>query len=255
MTENNDTTRIKEKILKLLALAKDKGATPGEAANAARQAEAMLRKYNLEMAEVIKEELKDKDNLVWAFVRSNMFKNNKAFIKKIQDWPQWIAVPCAELYDCHVSRRLVKEEGFVIAFFGYKTDVEVCCWVFDYLLDCVRKTSLSISEYEAASHGLSIRKYRDSFRDGMAIGIMEQLKEAVRRKQGLDKKDSTCTALVISKRKAVEEKFGPFEYSPNKSTRTVIKAAFHSGVDAGRKININPNPISKTPTTSAKRIK
>lgn len=254
MADNNDKDRIIEKIKKLLALAQDKGATAGEAANAARQAEAMLRKYNVEMSDVIAKELNNPDNLSWGFVRSNMFKNNKAYIKKVQDWPQWVAVPCAELYDCHVSMRVVKNEGHVMAFFGYKTDVEVCCWVYEYLLDCIRKASLALTEGDALYAGATLRAYRVDFRKGMSMEIGQRLRQAVEHKRAQDQQTSSCTALVVMKRQAVEQKFGTFNYGTGaagiKNTYAAAK-----GVEAGRKVNLNPNPIKGPKASDSNKLK
>lgn len=243
MVDNNEKKRIIEKIKKLLALAKDKGATTNEAATAARQAETMMRRYNLEMGDVITQELKNQDSLTWGFVRSNMFKNNGAFIKKVQDWPQWIAVACSELYDCHVSLRLVPQEGHVIAFFGYEVDVSVCCWVYEYLLDCVRRASLQLTDAEALAARVTLRTYRTDFRRGMASELTAMLREAAKRKKQEDQQSSSCTALVIAKRQAVEQKYGAFEYG-SRAAKYHSAEAMVRGQIAGRKTNINPNPVT-----------
>lgn len=52
MADNNVSDRIIARIRKMLALAKDAGATEGERDNALRMAHATLAKYNLELAEV-----------------------------------------------------------------------------------------------------------------------------------------------------------------------------------------------------------
>lgn len=255
MTGNNERTRIIEKVKKMLALAKDKAATPNEAANAARQAEGLMRKHNLEMADVIYQELKNQDNLTWGYVRSNMFKNNGAFIKRVQDWPQWIAVACAELYDCHVSLRLVPEEGYVIAFFGYQVDVEVCKWVYEYLLDCVRRASLKITEQEARAAMVTLRTYRKDFRRGMASELVTKLREILAYKNAQDQQSSSCTSLVIAKRQAVEEKYGKFQYG-TRAIRYRSANAMEHGREEGRKVNVNPNPVTdKSQPTTTKILK
>ncbi len=251
--ELTDRERAIEKIKKLLALADDKGATANEAATAARQAESLLRKHNLDKADVIAKELKSAENIVWKYIRPNMFKNNGAFIKKIQIWPQWIAVPCGELYDCHVGQRLLKDEGHVIAIYGYVTDVEICAWIYDYLLDCVRYESLKLTEYEAAKAGWSIKKYRESFRIGMAQELTERLREAVYAKQNADKQSSTSTALVVLKRQAIEEKFGEFTYTTSKQVEYARDAA-DKGRDAARKISLTPNVLNNK-SNNTKQIK
>lgn len=226
----------------LARAAEGSGATPEEAAIAARQAEGLMRKYNIEMAQVIMEDLNDPRSFSWAYVRTNMFKNNKAFIKKVQDWPQWIAVPCAKLYDCHASIRMVDGDGYVIAFFGYKMDVDVCCWVYDYLLDCCRRRSLEIQEWEAMTAGLTLNKYRKQFRAGMAIELARRLvKLAEDRNREMAKGGGT--ALVVRKLSAVEEQFGSFNYQKGDASEANSVAGMR-GREAASRINLTPNPLT-----------
>lgn len=240
VTKRDDVIR---KVRACLARAKDAAAGATEAETAARQAEALMRKYNLEMADVIMEELANPINLTWTYVRTNMFKNNKAVIKDLQKWPQWIAVPCAEMYDCHAASRWVDGEGKVIGFFGYKLDVDVCVWTYDYLLDCCRRASLKVSEGEAWAHGVSINVYRKAFREGMATEISSRLKQLMEERSREIR--GTGMSLVLSKRAACEAKFGKFSYGVSQSDKaSEAPAAFHAGIAEGAKVRLTPNPVT-----------
>lgn len=255
VTKRDDVIR---KIKACLARAKDgSGASPAEAATAARQAEALMRKYNLEMREVIAEDLNDPNNITWAYVRSNMFKNNKAYIKDVQEWAQWIAVECGKLYDCKVALRRVPTEGMVVSFFGYKMDVDVCCWVYDYLLDCCRRASLQIKPEHVPAYELErlrkepprlwtpISKYRAIFREGMATELARRLAEAVEAKNSAI--TSTGTSLIVSKGSAIIAKFGEFGTRQTEKKADVFSSAFQKGLREGKKVHLTPNPIDKKP--------
>jgi hypothetical protein len=239
-----DRTRAIEKIKKLLALAQDTRANPNEAANAAKQAEAMMRKYNIDNAQVIMKEVKDTDNLSYNWVRGDVNKQSKKGCKQVPTWAQWIAVATSELFDCHVSIRYEgPQQGQVIAIYGYKVDVEVCRWTLDYLLDAVRRMA---KDYVAnAPDARYLKKTVASFRAGMATAIIRNLHRALEEKRAAERGNSTSTALVVAKRQAVEAKWGQFAYKKTEGTQKLTHdgAAFYAGVEKGRNVNIRPNPI------------
>ena len=100
MTEKA-STRVLERIRKMLALAENSGATPAEAATAAGMAAKTMAKYNLDHADVMLEQLEDDDIVATDSSRQ-------------QAMPQWmnsLCVPTAHLHDCEVRFNWKMEDG------------------------------------------------------------------------------------------------------------------------------------------------
>lgn len=256
MSENNDKDRIIEKIKKLLEVTEARGATPTEAATAARHAESMLRKYNLEMADVIAKSLQeDRDAVTSDWARASVNPLGKRPQAKFPHWASVLAVPVSEMFDCHAAIDRMDVVGVVVRFFGYRTDVAVCKWTYHYLVDQVVKLSKEIKD-EDIPFGVTPKKYREDYRMGVTTTLCEKLREIVASKKQQDAANTTSTALVVAKRSAVEAKFGKFNYQNSKQQRERDPSAFHRGRRDGHKINVNPNPLTdKSSGTTTTRLK
>lgn len=242
--------------------AEGSGASDSEMETAMRQADKLMAKYNLEMKDVIETELSNPVNITWGYVRTNMFKKNKAIIKEIQDWPQWIAVECATMFDSFARIQWVDGEGFCVGFYGYQVDVEVCCWTFDYVLDQVRRRSLS-PETESlwgrtGSHR-SLSAFRSDFREGMAHIIAQRIKQIVEERRRAVV--GTGSSLVVSKKAAIEAKYGSFAYKQGTcGGKNQDSTAFTHGMEEGKKVNIStavrgPSNTADAITPPRKQIK
>lgn len=248
-TNEKPDARIIEKIQKLLRFAGDSRGNPNEVARAAAQAEAMLRKYNLEMTEVI---LQDMQNNVDAITDSTVFLRYRVgkVYHKIPAWAQWIAVGTAELFDCHVKMSpAVNAAGkyeFAFRFFGYHTDLQIVSWMMDYLLAEI---------YRAGKDHPNIKGIRgaESFRLGAANIIASRLQALKRERDAAYQQSSSGTALVLRKRDAITEKYGEFGYGKAKNRSKIDPEAYHAGCVAGSKVNLTPNPIENK--TVAGRLK
>lgn len=248
---NPEHANVIAKVRKLLALASNAGAAPNEAATAARQAQALMKKHNLEQSDVIFKELKDTSNMEMQWVRATTRKNAPRPNLDTPLWAQVIAGPCADLFDCQVNiRRAVLKQGAcsIVAFYGYKTDLTVCVWTYEYLLDCVRRLGREFEEraeqLARAGHASSNRESLDAFRVGCATEIAARLQALVEQKRQEERGNSTSTALVVSKRAAVEEAFPdqPFgRCDAGKFTKSAV--AMMAGRIAGSKVNLTPNPL------------
>lgn len=245
MTGKVDSSII-ERIRKLLAMAGD-ASSPNEAAIAARRAESMMRKYNLESADLIFKDLKKKENIIQQAARGNIWRKKARSIPK---WSQTLAVYCAELFDCHVVIAQSYADGPTFRFMGYKTDVEVCIWTFSYLMQQCKR----FAEAYAIENPWTNRAMRMAYHDGVTQGIGHNLTEAKRAKDDADRGNSTSTALVVAKRAAVEEVFGVvgYNYKDGKERSGASAAAFFEGIVDGQSVNVNPNVLdSSGPGTKA----
>lgn len=237
--------RVIEKIQKLLAFANDTRGNTHEVARAAAQVEAMLRKYNLEMTDVIMAELKDDEDAVTTADVFLRYRAGKRY-RKVPDWAQWLATALTELFDCHCNMRAARNSDglpeLCLRFYGYHTDLTVCTWMMDYLSNEV---------YRAATNHHDIRgqKATTDFREGASSMICRRLKQLKLDRDKAYAATSTGTSLVVYKRQAIEAKFGDFGYRQHKRDKAIDYAAYRAGAQAGEKINLTPGtPIASTET-------
>ena len=248
---NPEHAKVIDKVRKLLALAQNAGAAPNEAATAARQAQALMKKHNLEQSDVIFKELKDRSNMEMQWVRATTRKNAPRPNADTPLWAQFIAIPCADLFDCQVNMRRVQlRQGScsVVTFYGYKTDVQICAWTYEYLIDCVRRLGRDFEEaaerLARAGHANSNRESLDAFRTGCAQKIAARLRQLLEQKRQEERGNSTSTALVVSKQAAVNEAFPEQCFGredAGKYTKSAV--AMMAGRIAGSKVNLNPTPL------------
>lgn len=237
-----------EKVKKLLALANDAGASPNEAASAARQAQALMRKWQLEDSDVIFKELKNKANVKMVWVRATTRKNAPRKNDDTPLWAQVFAASVATYFDCDANMRKVQlKQGWcsVLCFYGYDADVQVCAWTYEYLLDCVRRLAREYEEMadalEAAGKAKSNREALDSFRFGAATEINRKLAQLIYEKRRAEQGNPVGTALVVSKRTAIEEAFGKIDYGegePEAKTKNAV-AMMHGRIK-GSTVNVMP---------------
>lgn len=235
--------KVLEKIQKLLRMAEGK-ANVNESATAARQAEALMRKFNLDMKDVILEDLKNKKESIqsnWSRAAANM--GPKSYHKRVPNWAQWVATECADLFDSWAAVSFVHGVGKVVRFIGYTTDVEVCKWTFDYLIAEIRRHTKEYITKEEATTTMA-----DAYRNGITLSIVTNLKEAAEAKRKADAGSREGTALVVAKRSAIEAllgqdlKYGKGEFDPKKMDASVAMAYVKGRLD-GKKVRVTPNPV------------
>lgn len=253
MAQDADKAKVLERIKKLLTLAENAGATVDEASVAAAKAKQLMAEYNVTYEDAIRDELAtDEDAVVsdssWAqaspYIQANI--DRRGFkVADIPDFSQWIACACAELYDAKASQSKDLRFGACIRFYGYKQDVIVAKWTFDYLMDTIRRaTTKFLSTYE--SQTISKKKAANSFRVGMAKAICISIYNIIK---GRNAMAAGQNALVIYKQDAIEKKFGKFNYTTTKE-REYDRRALVEGFVEGEKVNVNPNTLGSTAKAS-----
>lgn len=143
MSENNpELEGVMRRIQKLLAIAGDDRANPAEAAAAASMAEKVMRKYQLDHADIIASELRSKapdvgDSAVFANMKRDDPK--RPSLTKTPAWGQMLSVAIAQLYDCHVMNGVAKKQirairrsddfhGLSPGRSGLRLDIRLHCW-------------------------------------------------------------------------------------------------------------------------------
>jgi hypothetical protein len=242
---------VLSKIQKLLNFAKDERGNEHECANAAGQARKLMDKYNIDMSSVILAELGSGEGIV----KEGIAEAN--YDVKIPTWYNELATVCAKSLDCQATIGTAKHEGkWKVSFFvhGYKSDVQVCQWLFSYIHDQVIslcttawKHKLKVEEDYGIEKGVinasERRRWKNAYCKGMVRGIASEITAVYKKQEEVVAAEvvmSNSNALVVvreAKEKAIIEKFGEFKYS--KPGRKQDGAASRLGYRDSSKINVN----------------
>lgn len=147
---NLETAKVK--VAKLMALASDPRANENEAESALRQAEALMRKHAIELAELV-DATGEKPRYEWTRI-CVAAGDTKPATQTIL-WFGMLAVAIAQFTDTAARWAWDKKSGVCIEFRGDAPDVEYAAYLQNYIATVVR--------HEAASWPGS-RREREDFR-------------------------------------------------------------------------------------------
>lgn len=175
MSESPETARILERVRKMLALARDKGATEGERDNAMRMAHATLAKYNLDLAAVESHEGgKPKKGPEARTDHSATFYG--------RPWARQVANSIAELCFCsYIYVGATKAKDTRHYFIGSHANATTAALLAEYVVESVAKEGHRAQRAAGAGNG-----YFRSFCWGAALTIRERchsLREAAEKPQ------------------------------------------------------------------------
>lgn len=211
---------MKEKIRKLLALASDPNAAPNEAATAARQAQALMNKHDIDLADLEEAALKEEFDLT-----TGEAPGTRPGKKNAKEVPTWIGIIAygVKLY----TRTRLRVGTAWVYFSGPREDVELAQWLH----------SLIVERAYTASKGRSMSD-AIAFRNGYAAAIQGQFKRMIKEREGAP--DSTALTLYQGKRdRIMDEFFGPqlkAKSSGVKQSEAGRMAAMAAGIPTGRPI-------------------
>lgn len=232
----DDRAKILETIKKLLSMAEHATSNEHEALAAAKRAEALMRKHNIQYAEAIATEIKSGVGMVTEDVIATA-KDNGTAVKEIPSWAQQIAVRVGSLYDAPVRLQWIttrKGSEMAIRFHGYEHDVKVAAWTFEVLVAAVNRVC---KNYRKNPHYLAKgRTVMNAYRLGVMHSVLGTLNGMIAEKDQVV--TSSSTALVLVKRDAIEKKFGAFTYRQTKAPSIMDRSAYHSGREDGRQIEV-----------------
>jgi hypothetical protein len=236
--ENVDFNKIKDKIRKLLAVANGK-ANENESLIAARQANKLMEKYNLSMADVIVKDLEKDANVI------NEFVNEWRYAKQFPKYYSFLVTAVAKLYDCEVRYERDGKKGIGIKIFGFHADVEIAKWTIVFL----HSTGSILSE-EYWDSIKDIPNYhnkgqfaRKEFMNGYSARMSDRLAEMKEQRQAVV--TSSGTSLMVVKKDAIARVYGDFSYTESSTSYTNHSAA---GSRAANSVEIN-TPIEQKANT------
>lgn len=235
-----NTEKLLERIRKMLAIAQDARANPNEAANAAAMAEKLMRKHQLEYADVVAAELKRSDAFDHADVAAVMKRGQGHLPRAVPLWAQSLAVRVAQLNDCGVRNAFDNYElGACLRFFGYKADLACATYTFDYL---VGATIRAVRDFQAAGRAQRTprsKRESNSFRTGFVLALGQALEHAIAARRQENAAAVAGRALVVAKGRALAERFGEFTYGESKGSAEFDEDALLAGIIRGREVDVN----------------
>lgn len=240
-TENLDS--VMRRISKLLAIAQDDRANPEEAASAAGMAERIMRKYQLEHADVIVASLKAGDGMDHTDCIATA-KTNGTKVLEVPVWAQWVALQVSKVNDCGAKIVRTASGEKAVRFYGFKSDIQVAGYIFNYLVATTNrlcKEFLKSETYEREG-----RRSVNSYRQGVSVGILTNLRKVVADKVAEMNAASGGNQLMIVKAAAIAEHFGAA--ARGKVSRTAVNRddSFSSGVRDGKSVDVNRRGVDST---------
>jgi hypothetical protein len=230
--------KILDRVKKLLALAEN-NSNIHEAASAMASAEKMMRKYNLDRAEVMAANLKQDDLIEMMAERGK---------RRVPEWMGGLIVPVARAYDCE-ARYTWKNNVKYPEFLGQTEDATVASWVFQFLVDEVERLSRAyrrkLRKDMGAGHGVNMADYRQ----GLVNEIQITLRQMKEEKQEELRNHEAGKALVVVKNQLIAQKYN-VTYSKRRQYRIRDASAYYQGRADGKKIQIR-----KTVTNGAAATK
>ena len=247
-----DTTKILERVRKLLAIANDTRANPNEAAAAASQAENIMRKFNIDHADVLLKRVQSGEEefdtvTVSAFMKRDV--DNGHVQKRSPNWAGWLAVRVAKLNDCDVRVTWDPKRGAALQFCGYKTDAQVSGWMFDYLLTCMIN---DVRAWQRAERRTKVES--NAYREGFILAVCDKLIKMQRERDAEMQTTSSSTALVVAKAAAVAERFGQAKYSQGKARSVKDVDAYVAGSSAGSRVDVGRRAVGTEARSSTLAI-
>lgn len=241
---------VMRRVQKLLAIAQDDRADPNEAAAAASQAEKIMRKFQLDHADVLATQIKHhaKDELGTADVIATA-KDNGTRVEKVPPWCSWLATRVGTLNDtpCRIEWVVTKKgPEAAIRFYGYRADVQVSAWMFDYLVQTVNRLCKSARFLDAYAQGG--RPWMNSYRQGMVMGILSNIDKMIKEKEAEMQSHVTGRGLVVVKQHAISEVYGDFSYRQSNS-RTGSASAFMQGREVGKTVDVARRAVTNQTST------
>lgn len=243
MTSNEEFQANKESITrrvqKLLAIAQDARANPHEAAAAAAQAEKIMRKFQIDHADLIAHEIKsDPSQMTTAETRADAITNGTK-AKTIPPWASILAAAVADLAEVGVTTHTSAELGKCVRFYGYKSDVELAVWIMQYLIGAIN--ALAFEYRKTDDYKINGRAVLSDYRKGCSSAIVGKIREFVRQREDEKKTMSQGRELMVVKADAIVARWGSVVVSRSKARSFTMRneEAWQEGRKAGQKVDIH----------------
>ena len=214
----NDRAKLLDRVQKLLAMAKHSASNENEASIALRRAESMMRKHDIQYAELTAQTI-NKDDMVAAETGES---RNSSWVWNLA----WSA--------SYLTSTLPTKRNNEIKFCGTPEDTQVALLMFDYL---VAVTERLAKKFDGS------RRDRNSFKMGGVFAILDRCREIKAEREEELSKATTGTDLVVVKKDLIIKRFN-LSYSAGRSY-SVSQNAYNAGYAKGKKVSLN-NQVGST---------
>src|ERR1035437_7284727 len=191
---------VKDKITKLLAMAKDGRGNEHEAEIAMRMAERLMRQHDIDVAD-LEASTGKKTVYSWRSVNIPVGELGKP-CGRCPLWAGFLGVGVAQFTDCKASWVDDGEYLRCMRFDGDETDIEYAAWLFKMLRDHGYAESKTVAG-----------RHRETFRKAFAIRLCERMKQLRAERDVAMKaavtKSGTALMVVQNKLALRDKEFGP----------------------------------------------
>ena len=245
MSTEENLDGVMRRIQKLLAIAQDHRADPAEAAAAAGMAERIMRKYQLEHADLIEKELK-RGGESFASAECGTTLEPERRSTKASGWAGILAVAVAKLHDCQARYVDTERYGRSLRFSGYKADAEMARFTYVYLVQTMATAARAYNIEVIKADGFGDRQKVETFRQGFVSALMVLLKQALKDKQTEVEAESRSRALVIVKTQAVDAHFGTVRYAKSRGHSGAGTHSYAEGFERGSRVDVGRRGIGQS---------
>lgn len=244
-TTDTDMEAVLRRVAKLLAIAEDPRANAAEASAAASMAEKVMRKFQIDNADVIEASLKRGGAEVFGHSDLGSSLNPNGRSVQSSGWAGVLAVAVADLSDCQARYVHTSEYGKTIRFQGYAADAQMAKFTYLYL---VSQMVSAAKAYRKERHGCAPRSELTRFYEGFVASVIKLVKKAIADKQADMQSSVAGRGLMVVKAGAVAEHFGAVNYA--KRSRSVdADGSFAAGAAAGARVDVGRRGVGVNSTT------
>lgn len=220
------STKIIEKIKKILALARDPAATPDEAATAAAMAQKLMQQHQLEEADLV-----EKGHIKLDPISYEIFYQSA----RTDTWIQNLANSLAPAFSCIVLLSTGRGLGVV----GRPDNREAFKFTFEYLKQTIH--NMATRSCPSHVHG---RRWTNSYGVGCAVKIHQRIKEErAALKAAADAMDGN--AIILVKEEALVQEFVKTQMNTKKGSPSQADfdaSGYRQGYIDGDKVNLGSVP-------------
>lgn len=219
------------KIKACMNLAECVGAQGDEVTNALRMAEKLMKKFAIDMAELVQQG----KQINFEFTEEVVNFDNTKKVKKVPLWYSWMAVSVAKFTDSIAVLNYDYVAGAGVRFKGHREDVVFAGWLLQHFKETLRRATRDAS--------CGSPEGRETFRKAFAQGVCHKLNaERAKRPSEMPK-----NALIVVDQKIVErdKHFGHGEAYKTSKSRKVFQdfENYTKGYQAGKSVSVN-KPIT-----------
>lgn len=233
-TADTDMEAVLRRVSKLLAIAEDPRANAAEAAAAASMAEKVMRKYQIDNADIISASLKRGGAEVFGHSNLGSTLDPNGRSKEAAGWAGQLAVAVANLSDCQVRYVRTAEHGKTLRFQGYAADAQMAKFTYLYL---VSQMISATGAFAKTQYNCAGRTELSSFRLGFVASVIVLIDRAIADKKAELAASVSGRSLVLVKANAVAEHFGAIKYKASRGG-TGSYGGYNAGREAGSRCDV-----------------